>query len=249
MIRGRKTKWAIPILAIISIEIFYIIILITGSSISNVFWEGTYMPTLLSFIPLALVLTIYFSWMKKWSFYGFNLQLKSESLVFFLPLILVIVILSNQDFSKESFLMTTFLIAYAILISFVLLGIFIGIVVTTLLPLGNIAAILASGILYSQDGWFLLLTGNNLTETSVHIVLCFLLGIVLAQVFVITRNLYPLFVFQSLFSLINTMSIESFNLWREGLVISFLAVTVIFLCFSIRKDESLVSRSFNESTL
>lgn len=221
-----------PIITVVLIELSLLIVLTIGGAIATIKQLSVYAPVLISFVPAAVILVIYFTWRRKWASYGFTLT----SWIYYVPLMVVLIVLFFQGFSYHPIETIAFYVIFAILVGFVEERIYRGLMVKILLPLGNITAILTSSLLFSFAHILNLLSGQSLSQTGLQLVYSLLIGIVLAQLFIKTGNIYPLILFHTIHNLIQFLGDgDSSAIW-EITIISILCVTAFSFAFLFRKN-------------
>ncbi|MBM6700690.1 CPBP family intramembrane metalloprotease, partial [Bifidobacterium pullorum subsp. saeculare] len=136
------------------------------------------------------------------TYYGFKREMKRANWILYLPLLIILIVLCLQGFSSQPLETIIFYVGFAILIGFVEESIYRGIMIKILLPRGILPAILTSSILFSVTHMLNLLSGQSLGQTGLQLAYSFLIGIVLAQLFIKTGNILPLILFHSLHNLI-----------------------------------------------
>ena len=230
-----------PIISIILIEVSFLLVVFIAGAIATIKQLSYNTPILISFIPTALFLLFYFSWKRKWTYYGFKREMKRANWILYLPLLIILIVLCLQGFSSQPIEIIIFYIGFAILIGFVEESIYRGIMIKILLPLGILPAILTSSILFSVTHMLNLLSGQSLGQTGLQLAYSFLIGIVLAQLFIKTGNIFPLILFHSLHNLIQFLGSGGSSATLDTIVISILAVTVIWLSLSLNKNQDALS--------
>lgn len=224
-----------PIISIILIEIIFLLVVFIAGAIATIKQLSYNTPILISFIPTALFLLFYFSWKRKWTYYGFKREMKRENWILYLPLLIILIVLCLQGFSSQPLETIIFYVGFAILIGFVEESIYRGIMIKILLPLGILPAILTSSILFSVTHMLNLLSGQSLGQTGLQLAYSFLIGIVLAQLFIKTGNILPLILFHSLHNLIQFLGSGGSSTILDTIVIIILGVTAIRLSLSLNK--------------
>lgn len=223
-----------PIISIILIEVIFLLVVFIAGAIATIKQLSYNTPILISFIPTALFLLFYFSWKRKWTYYGF----KRANWILYLPLLIILIVLCLQGFSSHALETIIFYVGFAILIGFVEESIYRGIMIKILLPLGILPAILTSSILFSVTHMLNLLSGQSLGQTGLQLAYSFLIGIVLAQLFIKTGNILPLILFHSLHNLIQFLGSGGSSATLDTIVIIILGVTAIWLSLSLNKKKS-----------
>ncbi|MEK5206741.1 CPBP family intramembrane glutamic endopeptidase [Psychrobacillus sp. FSL H8-0510] len=224
-----------PIISIILIEVIFLLVVFIAGAIATIKQLSYNTPILISFIPTALFLLFYFSWKRKWTYYGFKREIKRANWILYLPLLIILIVLCLQGFSSQPLETIIFYVGFAILIGFVEESIYRGIMIKILLPRGILPAILTSSILFSVTHMLNLLSGQSLGQTGLQLAYSFLIGIVLAQLFIKTGNILPLILFHSLHNLIQFLGSGGPSAILDTIVIIILGVTAILLSLSLNK--------------
>lgn len=224
-----------PIKSIILIEVSFLLVVFIAGAIATIKQLSYNSPILISFIPTALVLIIYFTWKRKWTYFGFKRELTRTNWIPYLPLLVILIVLCLQGFSSQPLKTIIFYVGFAILVGFVEESIYRGIMIKILLPLGILPAILTSSTLFSVTHMLNLLSGQSMGQTGLQLVYSLLIGIVLAQLFIRTGNIYPLILFHSLHNLIQFLGSGGSSAILDTTVIIILVVTAISLALSMRK--------------
>ena len=232
-----------PIKSIILIEISFLLVVFIAGAIATIKHLSYNSPILISFIPTALVLIIYFTWKRKWTYFGFKRVWLRKSWYSYLPLILILIVLCFQGFSSQPSETIIFYVGFAILVGFVEESIYRGIMIKILLPLGMHSAILTSSILFSVTHMLNLLSGQSLGQTGLQLIYSLLIGIVLAQLFIKSENIYPLILFHSLHNLLQFLGNGESSVILDTTVIGILVVSAISLAFSLRR-KNIVKNAF-----
>ena len=82
-----------PIKSIIIIEVSFLLLVFIAGAIATIKQLSYNSPILIAFIPTALVLIIYFTWKKKWSYYGFKLEITRINWTPYIPLLIILTVL------------------------------------------------------------------------------------------------------------------------------------------------------------
>lgn len=151
---------------------------------------------------------------------------------YYFPLLLILIAISFQGFSYQPIETITFYVGFAILVGFVEETIYRGIMIKILLPLGNLKAILLSSLLFSFAHILNLLSGQSINETGLQLIYSLLIGIVLAQLFIKTRNIYPLILFHMIHNLIQFLGNGASNVVVDSLIMVILCLSAITLAYS-----------------
>ncbi|HJF32174.1 MAG TPA: CPBP family intramembrane metalloprotease [Sporosarcina psychrophila] len=224
-----------PIKSIIMVEVSFLLAVFIAGAIATINQLSYNSPILISFIPTALVLIIYFTRKGKWTSFGFEVGEVRTNWLYYLPLLAILVILCFQGFDYVPIETIAFYVGFATLVGFVEESIYRGIMIKILLPLGIVPAILTSSLLFSLTHVLNLLSGQSIGQTVLQLVYAFLIGIVLAQLFIKNGSIYPLILFHTLHNLIQFLGKGGSTAVLDGTVIVILALTAVSLALSLKK--------------
>lgn len=225
-----------PIKSIILIEVSFLLVVFIAGAIASIKQLSHYSPILISFIPTTLVLIVYFTWKRKWASFGFKPVLPTKNWLYYLPLLAILIVLCFQGVNHTPIETIAFYVGFSALVGFVEESIYRGIIIKILLPLGILPAILTSSLLFSLTHFLNLLSGQSMGQTVLQLVYALLIGIVLAQLFIINGSIYPLILFHTLHNLIQFLDNDESTPLLDGAVITILALTAIFLALSLKKQ-------------
>lgn len=235
-----------PIKSIILIEVSLLLIVFIAGAIATIKQLSSETPILISFIPIAFVLIIYFTWKRNWAFFGFKPIDTGRNWLYYVPLFVILLTLCFQGFDFIPMETIAFYIGFAALIAFVEESIYRGVMIKILLPLGIVPAILTTSILFSLTHILNLLSGQGIGQTVLQLIYALLIGIVLAQLFIINGSIYPLILFHTLHNLIQFLGSGGSSAFLDGTVIAILALTAIFLTFPLKRDQRIRLNELDE---
>ncbi|WP_144509318.1 CPBP family intramembrane glutamic endopeptidase [Bacillus sp. FJAT-22090] len=227
-----------PIKCILLIEACLFLLLFIAGAIATIKELSYNSPVVISFVPTAIVLIIYFTWKRKWVYFGFTRNLPLKNWLYYIPLVIILAVLCLQGFSPKPLEIVTSYIGFVILVGFVEESIYRGIMVKLLLPLGNFSAILISSALFSFSHILNLLSGQGIWQTGLQLIYALLIGIVLAQLFLKTGNIYPLIIFHSIHNLIQFLGDGGSNALIDCIVMGILCITAIYYSLSFQSKQS-----------
>ena len=230
-----------PIKSIILIEVSFLLAVFIAGAIATVKQLSYEAPILIAFIPTAFVLVLYFTWKRKWFFYGFKPVMTKRNWLYYLPLLVILIVLCFQGFDHISIETIAFFVGFAVLVGFVEESIYRGIMIKILLPLGMLPAILTSSVLFSLTHILNLLSGQSMGQTVLQLVYALLIGIVLAQLFIKNGSLYPLILFHTLHNLVQFLGNGESTILLDGIVITILSLTAISLALSLKNNQTATS--------
>lgn len=220
-----------PVISIVLIEVCFLLAVFVAGAIATIKQLNYNAPILISFIPTALVLIIYFTWKRKWTFFGFKAGTARKNWIHYIPLFIILVILCFQGFSNKPIEIVIFYIGFAVLVGFVEESIYRGIIIKILLPIGVVPAILTSSILFSFTHILNLLSGQSAEQMVLQLVYALLIGIVLAQLFIKNGSIYPLILFHTLHNLIQFLGKGGYSPMLDGTIIVILVLTALSLAW------------------
>lgn len=230
-----------PVKSIILVEVVFLLAVFIAGAIATLNQLSYEAPILLSFIPTALVLIVYFTWKRKWASFGFKPVMAKRNWLYYLPLLAILIVVCFQGFEHTPIATIAFYVGFAALVGFVEESIYRGIMIKILLPLGIIPAILTSSVLFSLTHILNLLSGQSMGQTILQLVYALLTGIVLAQLFIKIGSIYPLILFHTVHNLIQFLVTDESSKLLDGTVIAILALTAIFLAVSLYKKQTALS--------
>jgi uncharacterized protein len=228
-----------PVLTVVIIEVLLLLAVFAAGAYAT-FNELTYTaPVLISFIPIALTLIVYFTLKNKWAWLGFK-SLKSIApgeWKSFTPLLLVLGIISLKGFQEISVSEILFFIFFTLLVAFVEESIYRGLILKTLLPKGIRAAVITSSLLFSITHVLNALSGQDLTQTLLQLIYALLIGCVLALLMVKNDNIIPLILFHFVHNLIQFVGNDNTTgyIGYDIFILLVLAVQAVWLVLSLRK--------------
>ncbi|MBT2289967.1 CPBP family intramembrane metalloprotease [Paenibacillus albidus] len=193
-----------PVWTVVIIELLLLLAMMASGTYATLNELNYAAPVLIAFIPIALVLVIYFTLRNKWSMLGFR-SLRSISprhWVYYSPLAAILLINCLKGFRGIGVSEILFLIFFTLLVGFVEESIYRGLILKTLLAKGVKTAVITSSILFAVTHILNALSGQSLTQTVLQIVYALLMGAVLALLMVKTNNIVPLILFHFLHNLL-----------------------------------------------
>lgn len=235
---GKSYSSKHPIKSIILIEVSFLLAVFIAGAIATIKQLSYEAPILISFIPTALILILYFTWKGKWTFFGFKPVMTKRNWLYYLPLLAILIVLCFQGFDSTPIETIAFYIGFAALVGFVEESIYRGIMIKILLPLGILPTILTSSVLFSLTHFLNLLSGQSVGQTVLQLVYALLTGIVLAQLFIKNGSIYPLILFHTLHNFIQFLANGESSILLDGAVIAILAVTAIALALPYNKVQT-----------
>ncbi|WP_379128094.1 CPBP family intramembrane glutamic endopeptidase [Paenibacillus sp. sgz500958] len=241
--QARKSKVSLsqrrPVLTVVIIELLLLLAVFAAGAYATINEITSYTsPVLISFIPIALVLIIYFTVKNKWTALGFR-SLRSISAgewKYFIPLILVLITVSLKGFQSISLSKVLFFIGFTLLVGFVEESIYRGLILKTLLPKGIKTAVITSSLLFSVTHLLNAISGQNLTQTLLQLVYALLVGGVLALLMVRNNNIIPLILFHFIHNLIQFVGNDNTSayLGYDIFILVILAAQCVWLALSLR---------------
>lgn len=238
---GKSYSRKHPIKSIVLIEVSFLFVVFIAGAVATIKQLSYTSPILISFIPTALVLIIYFTWKRKWGFFGFKPVTTEGNWFYYLPLLAVLIVLCFQGFDHKPIETIAFFVGFAALVGFVEESIYRGVMIKILLPLGIVPAIVTSSLLFSLTHVLNLLSGQSMGQTVLQIVYALLMGIVLAQLFIKNGSIYPLILFHFLHNLIQFLGNGGSSIILDGTLVVLLALTAITLAWSLKKSYKISS--------
>ncbi|WP_025688141.1 CPBP family intramembrane glutamic endopeptidase [Paenibacillus zanthoxyli] len=228
-----------PVLAVVIIEVLLLLSVTAAGAYATIKQLSYTSPVLISFIPIAAVLILYFSLKKKWGYYGFRsvTSISKERLIDYAPLLAVLFIVALNGFRPISASELLFYLFFTLLVGFVEESIYRGMILNILLPKGVKTAVITSSLLFSITHVLNALSGQSAVQTALQIVYALLIGGALALLMVRNRNILPLILFHFLHNLIQFVGNDNSDahLGYNIAILSLLALYCIWLALKLKK--------------
>ncbi|AKG37166.1 CPBP family intramembrane glutamic endopeptidase [Paenibacillus durus] len=240
-----------PALAVVIIEVLLLLSVTAAGAYATIKQLSYTSPVLISFIPIAMVLILYFSLKKKWGYYGFRslASISKDRLIDYAPLLAVLVIVALKGFRPIGASELLFYLFFTLLVGFVEESIYRGMILNILLPKGVKAAVITSSLLFSITHVLNALSGQSAIQTVLQIVYALLIGGALALLMVRNRNILPLILFHFLHNLIQFVSNDNSDayLGYDIAILALLALYCILLTLKLKKTAASppAEHSFN----
>ncbi|WII40493.1 CPBP family intramembrane glutamic endopeptidase [Paenibacillus thiaminolyticus] len=199
---------------------------------------------MIAFIPIALALLCYMTIKKRWAHYGFRSPstLHARDWIDYVPLLVVLVILSIKNFHDVSLSEAGFFLFFTLLIAFVEETTYRGLILRTLMRKSAAAAMITSSVLFSLTHMLNMLSGQNAADTAMQVVYALLVGFVLALLMVKHHNIYPLILFQFIHNFVQFIGNES-NVIHASLVFLVLSAHCVWLLIRASTSASKTTAS------
>ncbi|MBE1553176.1 CPBP family intramembrane glutamic endopeptidase [Sporosarcina limicola] len=224
-----------PILSVILIEVCFLLAVFIAGAIATIKQLDYTSPVLISFIPTAVVLILYFTLKRKWRSFGFKIGQAWRNWLLYLPLLLILIILCFQGFNYTAPETILFYLGFSILVGFVEESIYRGLIVHILVPKGIVTAIITSSLLFSLSHILNSLSGQSIEQTLLQVAYALLLGIVLAQLMIKNGSIYPLILFHTLHNFIQFIGKGGYNPILDATILIILVITIVVLSMPSRK--------------
>ena len=190
-----------PYLILIGLEIITLLFVSIGAAITEITKLSNPIAPFMGFIPLALLLIMYFSIKRRWrTFYFHSLRdLTIQDWVLYAPLLffLVLLFVFNKGITVPSFSYLLLLSVGIITNAFVEESVFRGLMLKILLPKGEIKAIIISSLFFGF-GHFAQALQNPSFSIFIQVFYALLVGLVLALLVVQTQSIIIPIVFHFL---------------------------------------------------
>ena len=186
----------------------YMVISLMATAVCYLFIENVYLIFLFSSLAVFLWIVCYLIWKREWRAFGFHLSISNRDLLLYMPLLGLLVLVGWAGFYSLDREMLMFYALYALLTGIIQETFFRGILLNGLREKGRVAAILFSSFLYTFVVWFQFWEGQGFYPVFQLVLLSFLFGVAMAQVYLLTRNILPLIMFHSFFSYFQFISKE-----------------------------------------
>ncbi|KOO51970.1 CPBP family intramembrane glutamic endopeptidase [Viridibacillus arvi] len=183
--------------------------------------------------PLAIILFLYISFKKKWRQYFFmKVQFNKESLLLYVPLILVlcIILFSTNGLNFESVpnLIAMFLMQLLI-VAFIEETVFRGMMLRILSAKGTFTAVWISSILFGVTHSLQLLGGQSVEDTIIQILYALVVGLVLALLVMDGQSIIITMLFHGFNNFFNFMGNVESSITSAYIIFFVLLVYSIFL--------------------
>jgi membrane protease YdiL (CAAX protease family) len=194
-----------PIVASVLWNLFILIVTFFAGMISVVAKISSEVTMMCGFMLLTVVMALYMNQaggLKKYGFDNFINALKENKmyclLLFAIGLMNIITGISSEITSNQ----VIYLIVFMAVVAFVEESLYRGIILQFLLKKGKWFAITVSAILFGISHSIHLLDGKSLQDTIIQVLFAFFIGIVLAELALISNSIFP----GMLFHFINNMT-------------------------------------------
>lgn len=228
-----------PVWTVVIIEVLLLLAVSIGGTIATLKELSYTAPVLISFIPIALVLIVYFTLKHKWSDLGFRSlrSIPADNWIYYAPLVVVLVTICLKGFREISVSEVLFFIMFTLLVAFVEESIYRGLILKTLLSKGAKTAVITSSILFSITHLLNALSDVDMTQIILQLVYALLIGFALALLAIKNNNIIPLILFHFVHNLIqfvgNDNTSDFFGL--DLFIILVLAVQCVWIALSLKK--------------
>lgn len=237
-----------PVWSVVIIEVLLLLAVSAAGTYATI-KELTYTaPVLLSFIPIALVLIIYFTVKHKWSSLGFRSlhTIPSGNWIYYTPLIIILITISFKGFREISASEVLYFIFFTLLVAFVEESIYRGLIFKTLLCKGAVTAVITSSIIFSITHLLNALSDTDITQILLQLVYALLIGFVLALLMLKNNNILPLIFFHFVHNLIQFVGNDNTSEYMgiDLFILLVLAIHGVWLTLSFRKTN--ITKNLNQ---
>lgn len=239
-----------PIWSVVIIEVLLLVAVTAARAYATIKELAYTAPVLISFIPIALVLIIYFTVKRKWSTLGFRPlnTISSGNWIYYAPLVVVLITISFKGFREISASEVLFFIFFTLLVAFVEESIYRGLILKTLLPKGAKTAVITSSILFSITHLLNALSSTDITQILLQLVYALLIGFALALLMLKNNNILPLISFHFIHNLIQFVGNDNTSEYMgiDLFILLVLAVQCVWLVLSFRKPN--LTKNLNQAS-
>lgn len=201
----------------------------------------------IGFFVMSLLLIIFISKNKKWSYYGVCSlsNIKMERKYIFIPLLVLAIMPLSAGISQELTLREIgYFFVYMILVAFVEEIVFRGIILRILSRKGIITAIFGSSIMFSVAHLMNTLQAKNLESTIIQTLYAFIIGVILAILVIKTNNIILPIIYHYINNVVS--SINTNNETLLDLIITYLMFTLaiiyaVYLLNLIKQDNENIA--------
>lgn len=231
-----------PVLSVILIELLLLIAVFFAGAYATIKELSYTTPVLLSFIPISIVLIIYFSWKRKWRDYGFRslATIPGRSWIYYIPQLAVLIVVAFNGFKAFTLQDLLFFLFFTLMVGFVEETIYRGLILQILLKgKGITTAVVTSSILFSITHVLNMLSGQSTADTMMQLVYALLTGAALALLMVKNQNIIPLILFHFIHNLMQFLGDEGRGTSvLDYVIILILLVQCIWLMPGLKKKPS-----------
>lgn len=223
----------------------FILVLFIAGMISSIFSVESKLTFMLGFMVVAIVLIIYIINNKKWKEYGFIPdKINKKELLYILPLFIIafMPLITGVDMSIEISIVF-YTITYMVFVAFVEETIYRGIIFNALESKGNKFAIVLSAIFFGASHLLSISGGKDIVETSYQVIFAIIMGMVLALVILLTRNIYFCIAYHLINNVIVSISLTSVD--NDRFISYFIMIFAIVYMLLLIKIYASKSRSQN----
>lgn len=226
-----------PFLAVVIIELLLLLAVMAAGTYATIRKLDYTSPVLISFLPIALVLIVYFTWRRKWGAYGFRSlrSIPGKEWIYYLPLAVIVIVLATQGFQAMTPQSVLYFLFFTLLVGFVEETVYRGLILNILLKKGAATAVITSSVLFAITHAANALSGQSAADTAVQIVYSLLIGASLALLMVKHRNIIPLIVFHFLHNFIQFTSHDVTSWGYNLLIVGLLLAHCIWIIVSMRR--------------
>ncbi|MNO19778.1 CAAX amino terminal protease self- immunity [compost metagenome] len=239
-----------PVWTVVIIEVLLLLAVSAAGTYATIKELSYTAPVLLSFIPIALVLILYFTVKNKWSDLGFRSlnTLSSGNWIYYVPLVVILITISFKGFREISTSEVVYFIFFTLLVAFVEESIYRGLIFKTLLTKGATTAVITSSILFSITHLLNALSSTDMKQIVLQLVYALLIGFVLSLLMLKNNNIVPLILFHFIHNLIQFVGNDNTNEYMgiDLFILLVLAAHGIWLALSFRKPT--LSSNLNQSS-
>ncbi|MDQ0177959.1 CPBP family intramembrane glutamic endopeptidase [Bacillus chungangensis] len=226
--------------------LLYLVIISGGAAIASILeYEPSRGQCIASF-ALTMVLILYLYTKKNaFSYYGFQAisRLQAKKVLYFIPIFIIPCFVLFEGLNKELSLLDIFMYAMMmIFIAFIEELLFRGFLINALKPKGIHFAIIVSSVIFGLLHSVNIIGGKSMIDTIVQVVFAILIGILLAQLYLITNSIIPGMIWHFVNNFFNSISNKSESATQYfTLLLIVLALSIIYtiyLFLMMKKERS-----------
>lgn len=239
-----------PVWTVVIIEVLLLLALSAAGTYATIKELSYTAPVLLSFIPIALILIIYFTAKNKWSTLGFRPlnTIPSGNWIYYAPLVVILITIFFKGFREISASEVLFFIFFTLLVAFVEESIYRGLIFKTLLTKGATTAVITSSILFSITHLLNALSVTDMTQILLQLVYALLIGFALSLLMLKNNNIIPLIVFHFVHNLIQFVGNDNTSEYMgiDLFILLVLAAQCVWLVLSFKKPN--LTKNLNQAS-
>lgn len=225
--------------------LLYVVIISGGAAIASILEYEPSRGQCIAAFALTIVFILYLQSKKNaFSYYGFHAisRLQAKKVLYFIPIFIIPCFALFDGLNKELSLLDIFIYAsMMIFIAFIEELLFRGFLINALKPKGIYFAIIVSSVIFGLLHSVNIIGGKSMIDTIVQVVFAILIGILLAQLYLITNSIIPGMIWHFVNNFFNSISNKSENATQYYtllLIVLLSIIYAIYLFWMMKKERS-----------